>query len=521
MVNFYFIILVNDKKKMYNLITRWGRFGDQGQYQNTPFTDLDEAIKEYNKIFLSKTGNEWDKIKQNLDTFERKTNKYYLLKLTEKKPEIYNIINYFNNELKKINITITKENFEKCEKDMNPNNKELIQYLMKIAFKNKIGNRGYNNYYYNTNTTEEKYNILYFSKESLEKGYQILSELAELNDRSEELKEERQKQKINEKKLEDENSPYNKNIKEYKEISQKVLQLSNSYYEIIPFEDKRNYSVTPINNPQLIKQELERLQSYTYIEDTLKLFLSSLYYHKIIDPIYYIYKALDKKLIPLNLDLKSKNNKDKKLVEILLNYIKLSYNSSKKNSLGFYDRPSGKVITNIFQVIDKNENKLNNNNEKRILLFHGTKTQNILGILSKGLLIAPVESESSGNRFGSGIYLSDSFKKCLSYAYGGDKIYILLVDVLLDKVFQITKDNKFTNVKDLKMNGYNCLINDSKNHISFEDRIYFNNGMAIPTKMIEEDRQNTLFNYSFDINSEYVIYDPKLLNIKFIIELQN
>ena len=519
---FYHIqLLVNDKKKMYNLITRWGRFGDQGQYQNTPFTDLNEAIKEYNKIFLSKTGNEWDKIKQNLDTFERKTNKYYLLKLTEKKPEIYNIINYFNNELKKINITITKENFEKCEKDMNPNNKELIQYLIKIAFKNKVGNRGYNNYYYNTNTTEEKYNILYFSKESLEKGYQILSELAELNDRSDELKEERQKQKINEKKLEDENSPYNKNIKEYKEISQKVLQLSNSYYEIIPFEDKRNYSVTPINNTQLIKQELDRLQSYTYIEDTLKLFLSSLYYHKIIDPTYYIYKALDKKLIPLNLDLKSKNNKDKKLVEFLLNYIKLTYNSSKKNSFLLYDRPSGKVITNIFQVIDKNDNKLNNNNEKRILLFHGTKTQNMLGILSKGLLIAPVESESSGNRFGSGIYLSDSFQKCLSYAYGGDKIYILLVDVLLDKVFQMTKDNKFTNVKDLKMNGYNCLINDSKKHISFEDRIYFNNGMTIPTKMIEEDRQNTLFNNSFDIDSEYVIYDPKLVNIKFIIELQN
>jgi len=72
---FYHIqLLVNDKKKMYNLITRWGRFGDQGQYQNTPFTDLDEAIKEYNKIFLSKTGNEWDKIKQNLDTFERALN---------------------------------------------------------------------------------------------------------------------------------------------------------------------------------------------------------------------------------------------------------------------------------------------------------------------------------------------------------------------------------------------------------------------------------------------------------------
>ena len=96
---------------MYNLITRWGRFAEIGQHQNTPFTDKDEAIKEYNKLFLSKTGNEWDKIKLNLDNFERKPNKYYLLKLTEKQPEIYNIIKYFNKELNKINISIPKKNF--------------------------------------------------------------------------------------------------------------------------------------------------------------------------------------------------------------------------------------------------------------------------------------------------------------------------------------------------------------------------------------------------------------------------
>ena len=524
---FYHIqLLVNDKKKMYNLITRWGRFGDIGQYQNTPFTDVNEAIKEYNKIFLSKTGNEWDKIKQDFDNFERKPNKYYLLKLTEKKPEIYNIINYFNKELPKININMTKDNFKKYEKDINPNTKEIIQYLMQKAFKSKVGNQNYSYFNRNYNEQERKYNILYFSKESLEKGYQILSELAELNDRSIKLKDERQKQKINEKNLEDENSPYNKNIKEYKEISQKVLQLSNTYYEIIPFEEKRNYSVTPINNAELIKQELDRLQSYTYIEDTLKLFLSSLYYNKLIDPINYVYKALHKQLIPLNLDLNSKNNKDKKLVNILLNYIKLSKKNNDYYSYN-YNNNSNKVITNIIQVIDKNENKLINDNEKRILLFHGTKAQNMLGILSKGLLIAPVESQSSGSRFGNGIYLSDSFKKCLSYTYGGDKLYILLVDVYLDKVFKISKSNKFTNVKDIKMKGYNCLINDSQKYISFEDRIYFNNGMTVPTKMIEIKKENDSnsfgysLDYSLDRDSEYVIYDPKLVNIKYIIELQN
>ena len=296
------------------------------------------------------------------------------------------------------------------------------------------------------------------------------------------------------------------------------MQLSNTYYEIIPFEEKRNYSVRPINDSHLIKQELDRLQSYTYIEDTLKLFLSSLYYNQLIDPITYIYKAIGKKLIPLNLDLKSQNNKDKNMVQILLHYIKLStnYNSGFK-----YYNSSKRIITNIFEVIDKNENKLENNNEKRILLFHGTKTQNMLGILSKGLLIAPVESESTGNRFGNGIYLSDSFQKCLSYTEGGKKVYILMVDVLLDKVFQISNNNKFTKVKDIKNKGYNCLINDSQCHISFENRIYFNNGMTLPTKMIVEENLNNNINYFRDRDSEYVIYNPKLLNIKYIIELEN
>ena len=38
-----------------------------------------------------------------------------------------------------------------------------------------------------------------------------------------------------------------------------------------------------------------------------------IYYNQLLDQINYIYKALYKKLIPMNLDLKANNNKDKKL----------------------------------------------------------------------------------------------------------------------------------------------------------------------------------------------------------------
>ena len=84
------------------------------------------------------------------------------------------------------------------------------------------------------------------------------------------------------------------------------------------------------------------------------------------------------------------------------------------------------------------------------MLFHGTKTENMLGILSKGLLIAPFESEISGNKYGNGIYLSNSFKKSSYYCSGGSKKYVLLVDTFLDKVYKESETNKFINSKELK-----------------------------------------------------------------------
>ena len=72
-------LLVNEKRNIYNLITRWGQYGEEGQYQNTPFTDINEAIKEFNKIFSSKTKNNWEIIKDNFDAYEKKIKKYELV----------------------------------------------------------------------------------------------------------------------------------------------------------------------------------------------------------------------------------------------------------------------------------------------------------------------------------------------------------------------------------------------------------------------------------------------------------
>jgi predicted DNA-binding WGR domain protein len=41
------------------LFTRWGRIGEEGAFQKTPFNNLKEAVLEFKKVFEQKTGCKW------------------------------------------------------------------------------------------------------------------------------------------------------------------------------------------------------------------------------------------------------------------------------------------------------------------------------------------------------------------------------------------------------------------------------------------------------------------------------
>lgn len=58
--NFFLQVVHHKGKKLWILFNRWGRIGDTGQHQQTPFNTVEEACKEFKKIFKSKTGNNWD-----------------------------------------------------------------------------------------------------------------------------------------------------------------------------------------------------------------------------------------------------------------------------------------------------------------------------------------------------------------------------------------------------------------------------------------------------------------------------
>ena len=111
--------------------------------------------------------------------------------------------------------------------------------------------------------------------------------------------------------------------------------------------------------------------------------------------------------------------------------------------------------------------------EKRFIFCHGTKVENIIGILSQGLKISPVQAKFSGSAYGAGIYLSDCFNISLDYCgnniYNSNKsnIFMLLVETAVDD----NGPNGDTNIVRMNLNfneayitneGYGIFLNPNK-----------------------------------------------------------
>ena len=69
-----------------------------------------------------------------------------------------------------------------------------------------------------------------------------------------------------------------------------------------------------------------------------------------------------------------------------------------------------------------------------MLLWHGSRLTNWVGILSQGLRIAPPEAPVSGYMFGKGVYFADMVSKSANYCFtnrDNNTGILLLCDVAL------------------------------------------------------------------------------------------
>jgi hypothetical protein len=83
-------------------------------------------------------------------------------------------------------------------------------------------------------------------------------------------------------------------------------------------------------------------------------------------------------------------------------------------------------------------------NHNRMLLWHGSRLSNWVGILSQGLRIAPPEAPVTGYMFGKGVYFADMSSKSANYCFTNpskNEGLLTLSEVALGDMHELTHSN--------------------------------------------------------------------------------
>jgi len=278
-----------------------------------------------------------------------------------------------------------------------------------------------------------------------------------------------------------------------------------------------------------------------YFEVVIRLVCGAYFNQYKISPYDYMYNCLNFKMMALKRD-----SDDFKIIE---QYVTNGLDSSLHDMslLGYHTVDSKMKLSNIYAVERKGEkqkfedylNSRPNINKNSMLLWHGTKASNVIGILQTGFRIAPSNVNRTGAMFGDGVYFADRFAK--SYQYTDDSNgqwdnsnskedyrYMLLCEVILGNCKDVHEIKDFSKEPEISsIKGVGSVGPDSKQNI------YLPNGCIVPIgENVSKDSignssskkpVNPGFSQTRSVLSfnEYVVYDTSQIMIRYIVEIKN
>lgn len=114
--------------------------------------------------------------------------------------------------------------------------------------------------------------------------------------------------------------------------------------------------------------------------------------------------------------------------------------------------------------------------KKKLLLWHGSRTENWWSILQTGLKLRPTNAILTGKMFGYGLYFAPDASKSLGYtslsgsrwASGvSDTAYMAVINVAYGKPFNVYSwDNKYTRITEQTLQSYCAGANSLHAHSS-------------------------------------------------------
>uniref|UniRef100_A0AAQ5XD06 Poly [ADP-ribose] polymerase n=1 Tax=Amphiprion ocellaris TaxID=80972 RepID=A0AAQ5XD06_AMPOC len=177
------------------------------------------------------------------------------------------------------------------------------------------------------------------------------------------------------------------------------------------------------------------------------------------------------------------------------------------------------TVLDIFSVDrDGESSNFLSNLHNRTLLWHGSRLSNWVGILSKGLRIAPPEAPVTGYMFGKGIYFADMSSKSANYCFANqnNKVGLLLLcEVALgDSNELLDADYEANNLPAGKHStkGLGQTGPDPKNSVTLD-------GVTVPMGPGKKTRVGKTNSYSLLYN-EFIVYNPAQTRMRYLLRIQ-
>ncbi|CAH1779903.1 unnamed protein product [Owenia fusiformis] len=462
--NYYKMQVIKQKTDdLYVLFNNWGRIGDNGQYQATPFSTEQEAVKEFTKIFKAKSGNDWSNIKN----FEIHPKKYRLVGADRRKKHKRPQVTF---DVKKSELT------SKLPKYIRDFMEEMSNLTM---LKNNYSNLGLDT------------DVIPFGKlhrNTLEEARALLAQIRPIIQEKETL---RAQQTTD-------------TLEKYHDICQKIADLSTDYYSLIPKQGFEYERLAPIDNLHKYSSEFALINNLLEFEVAERVLLGAQLRKNEIHPLDYVYQALECKLeIIQETDPVSQH---------ILRYV--------------HNTDTSVDVEAIYKFSRGNEDNAlwEGNLDNHKLLWHGSKVTNLISILNRGLLIAVPEAPKTGYMFGKGIYFADSFKKSKAYCHGSNTKYMLLCEVALgkEKHFEQSEymEQAATGCHSTLGLGANMPNPTDDAVLNSGVKIPLGKQIHRPTPQVRSEYWKKYGCWPLQQN-EYIVYNEKQVAIRYIVQFRN
>jgi poly [ADP-ribose] polymerase len=425
---FFLLQVLQDENKpsQYYFHTRWGRVGHVGQQKTEPNSSLSAVQTLFKKKFKEKTGNNWE----DRESFAAKTGKYVLLArdygaLAQQEPEAEEPATNNNNNNNNNNSSngsaggsVSSNNAKGAASSSVKNGggasaaaasspsklsaedakiDSRVSALLKLIFDKQMWEQSLRSFELDLSRAPLGFLKPHIITQGLAKLKQIEQSLSSAT-------------------------------------KAELTNLSSEYYSLIP----HNFGMkTPpaITTGAMVQKEAELLDALSQIDVATSVQPKP----SVQNPLTAQYESLGAKI---------QVETDSSVLGLISEYVRSTHASTYPHNTYTLD------ITTVFRVERAKETdayKAFSETKNRTFLWHGTRSSNMVGILSQGFRIAPPEAPVTGYMFGKGVYFANSASKSANYCHASAEQptgLLILSEVALGELHDMLHaDNTFTKKK--------------------------------------------------------------------------